>query len=1438
MVQDKKDWVNAMKDIMVSNPKSSTSVNNLNVPITIDLDMSKNDDDQISDLKEQLRECRQSRNSCQTSLNDSNGMINNLQNLLSQAKRCDNETGNKNTDFVEDLNRLASDITNKLNENVKKSDLEPVLSEMSSKMDELLQGVVSSTSDASSDPEINALKREIDNLNRFLEIRTEEVRGLNNDLIERKDEVEILRKKLNKCEEDSISLKERVDFFEETIDSIIKQDIIPDDIQSQLEQIELLTTRVIKLKDENEELKTGLNPDSSELRLKLEQIEEKLEKKESELSACKIDVTDLEEKVLFLEDTVNSLLEKPGSFELKEQVGRLSDETEDLKKKHEKEIDIIQEESSKKLENLKSSFDGTKLELESELKTLKEISEKQISNLKDQKDRLIVCSKDLESKILEISSLKSEVESLKLLVDSNGLNSSEEITRLINEVEKLKEDHISEKKNIEEKRSSEIEKLELEFNGKEEDLESKVKSLKESSDKQLEELKIQEKTLKECQEKLISRDSEISSLKSKVGVLEKQIESSNLGSSDEIRELRNQLTKLNEDHNLEKLRIEASTLKEIETLKSKFKGSKSSLEGQVESLKTDMENEIKEREEKLKDCNDKLLEKEKKINEIENRISTLMSQIKIGKQLIETAKNDKSLIQSLNSIVQKKEEEIKTLRGKINEKDTRISELNREMDNIRNGINAEIQRLTDLDIENGEKLRKCNEKVQELSNSDSEDKQVIKLLNREKVNMQLAIERLRDLGVSEIESLLEKLSRKEFEISQLKLENTNKDSDIEKSIQDVSERDATITRLEQDVENALSNLGVNEEQLRKKIEEITRLTQSKEADKNTIESLKGELNRNLEELSNLGLSDIEDLRSKLSELEELRDTVTKQSNELRETIGVLNDIIVKGGETPRINEVVPMVNQVANIFIRFSQEQRDELSRLKSSIQSLEKKLKEVIIERDSLVNSNSQGNLQLGELQQQVSSLQQQLETTKIERDELEERLKKSNNAIRETNVALKTALESVKGDFKLPIFLSTITSASNIVNNDDITELKLKDLDLVSLISNRQILKTSDLNRILNSLGDTLDNLIENQPDLIGKIFQIFIDLASMKKFSKDRLNFYENAKEHLDLTEIISFNHSGVETRLNKGIIDSRIKHSKDILSIFNNIDESILGGNIESAFNHVKFDRDSTSSRQVRRRREESEDGENDRNVRERFRPPGINVSTNPSFANPPFVVRAATPLPVIPPLSSTNSQSRTPPFFPNVIEITKIEDIVKKQMNRLNLEEIDNFVDAKYAIGNIENRIILNKSKLVEFNPTLNNGFVRVTSIVKPEVNFEVKRLNNGNLKFVKDEISIISEIGTTRSTSTEMRGDVKFVSPENFPGNGGKVVTTIKISDTNLPNMLNLAHRSRNRLNAWDEFDIARIVFLLLLFKGIKFKGRVFIEPSSELVSSFKMSDL
>jgi len=441
-----------------------------------------------------------------------------------------------------------------------------------------------------------------------------------------------------------------------------------------------------------------------------------------------------------------------------------------------------------------------------------------------------------------------------------------------------------------------------------------------------------------------------------------------------------------------------------------------------------------------------------------------------------------------------------------------------------------------------------------------------------------------------------------------------------------------------------------------------------------------------------------------------------------------------------------------------------------------------------------------------------------------------------------------------------------SNNVNDDELTQLKVKDSSLASTIKSRLTLGIPELKQLKSIITNgELPILVENQVNLTNKVKQLLQDVASMKQFAMDRLSFYKSVKDELVKRSATSLLHPGIdtvsgETRLTDEVVTSRVNYSISVLNLFNEFNDDVIF-NLDEIFKHVKFDASSVSiqttrtndaaggDRRVRRRIPSPINITDNDNVSESNRRPPAFVVQSPNSTRAPLNTRGVTPPPPRTPLSRSPrspaisipspppspSTLRTPMIFPQTRQAVAmqssslISSVIEKHMDRLNSDEsINNFVDAKYS-GPTSNNILRDNSNIVQVTGN------QVTSVMEPEKTFEVQVGGTG-IRFVKDTIFVTNDVDRSVRNQTTDRGDRRLVLADDFMSRRDSVVTKLKISDTNLQSDLKLAHKSKPQGVEWDKFDYARIVLLIASVRGIRHKGTLLVKPSLELNSSFNLS--
>ncbi|XP_075980964.1 uncharacterized protein LOC142979736 isoform X1 [Anticarsia gemmatalis] len=977
------------------------------------------------------------------------------------------------------------------------------------------------------DTALQALHKELIEINLQKEILSNEIETLKNDVQDSEEQVGKLKKENNQLATSLQSYKDNIDSLEEENSNLKAElrDVVDKLTQSLQEQMDHKKQLNMQLKD-----KCDLIVDTEN---KLKNCEEKINILEEEKcnllkekDYCQNEVSEvhtlLEKKALKHTEEMTKLTSNNTEFaiqnskfkkdntHLSELIGRLKQENSELAE----EVVILKKENKILVSNIEEKQSALKT-LGEEVKAEKLKHEKLTSDFEAQrqvlKNMVSVTESIMEDQKLTLNNTIAEQTRLndELLRDNNNIK--QDILALRNNYEQ----NILDKDTALQALHKELAEVKLE----KEELIKEVNSQKEALDKEIETLKSavqraedevqllreenknMESVVQKYKENVISLEEENSELKIKKDSIEvefrndvekltkslqEQMENKKLinmqlqEKSDNIIEMENKLKCLEEKNNI------------LEEEKSSLMSEKESLQGKVNEIETVLEtNENRFTEEiiKLKNNSALLAENIEKNNsdstsEI-NRLKTLNTALENEKDQLMQSNSDLILqVNSLKQNITDFEAQVK----KLMEKNTELEE---EIDKLKVNNNEIAKQVDILEAHNNE----LREEVNQLTNNNTKLLNNVECLKKTNTELTEQIELLNKTNnewSDEIDQLKEDKTKLTKEVTQLN-ENI---SELKEEIDDLTDNNI---ELKKDIEQLKVNdnkLAVEVDKLMEKkielTEEIDELKLSNTEAAKEINRLKKHNSDLLDEVDHL----IGNKSEYESEIDKLKEQISEQSKEL---------VLLKDHNKELTEEIEELIKNNTGMEVEIDKLRANSIA-LTENVDGLKGNNEELEKEIVQLKETNTKLGQEVIQFSEKNAELTEAMDKVKNDNRDQVERLNKENSEHLSENVQLKENITSLQ---------QHITKLEN--GNKEIQE------------------DMSKLRKYNTELAEEIGKLNKKKTELLEQLVQLNI----VNKDLTDRLETME--KDYIKLGVTIKEKQS-VIANLELAVSDSRQQNEK--------------------------------------------------------------------------------------------------------------------------------------------------------------------------------------------------------------------------------------------------------------------------------------------------------
>jgi len=941
--------------------------------------------------------------------------------------------------------------------------------------------------------------REIGQINSFLQDLVSKVDSLNESLRTSKENESLLQIQLqDKEREISSAQNELAETVESAsnLQSALEEELT--NIRDQLVKHESSTTQLKEdyncLKKEYHELQAQFQEvkDSQGDARGLSDSDQDTEKSEN----CGKEIDELKDRLLKKDDAI-SLAES--------KIKLLEDETKTLSKDAAErgvELERLQHNFEEKQEILSSTI--TELEkakelLTDELKMLKEAHSEQLQNLRSEHDEQMHQQLDLHVKSRETDHNETQALLEKQNSDLARLNSDHQLlkeeyesTKLVLQELQAKAANYEEAKSLAEQRASELEETLA-------NLEKELGKAQSEKDALSEKLRKMEE---ELETEALDKDSTQHYIQ--------QNGTGDIGVKDVLtREISNKISELMAKDQLIsdiKRKLENSTiaLEELTERNEELENSEKlrlQLEKRIQVLERDMENAVNLNDNLNQELDDKTEELKQKVLEIEADINShneeISNHLGIEKEL---TKQIQSLEKELKKRVADHEKDRKLFSGGtepiLKQYEEEVAELNRLIESLKVELDTQLKekqvsfedKISSIENEKQTLFSRCQELSTQIAALESSTNE----WNCKENEHQATIKELKD----SLEEQKETLRLKEDRVKELESELTEKANQLEVSLLSLSEK-----------ENELSlKKGTDSTMLKQVQEDLDAAKKDAESKEVEINHLRSQIELSASE-SIQQEQNVRELEIKLTEKSKVNMELEHSISELRYEIVKLQDELDKSTsvieeKTREITELQDNI-EAAAVSTKTSEEHQMSIDKLKSEIQEVRQKLREVENEREELVKKSTDAEIEL-ERSMQKSQLTEKafeqevfLKATEVERLAREvSSLRGSQSTLEKENNLLKTRLENNA--------LSKAQLESEIKSVAD-------ELELRSLADSKHTKKIL----LLESMAKESDELVFELKTKLGDYVEEKMNLESELEKSKSD---YEQLKSDLKDKEAV--------------------------------------------------------------------------------------------------------------------------------------------------------------------------------------------------------------------------------------------------------------------------------------------------------------------------------
>ncbi|XP_054711721.1 CAP-Gly domain-containing linker protein 1-like [Uloborus diversus] len=914
------------------------------------------------------------------------------------------------------------------------------------------------------------------------------------------------------------------------------------------EEVQIFKQRIEELEDSLEKLLKQKNDVTKEITELKKALNDTIEKNENYVSSITISIQEKDDIISNLRTELNTQVEKSTTLgtenqSLNDQIALLAaqakGETDKVIKELGEKITILTEElklKSSQLEEKDSCMrekgnDISKLkenlETQSSFITQLEASKNELNSSIEQKD--ITISKTIE----ELKLAQDEIMSLKKRIDSEITEKEQKILGLIQEIEKLT-NVLQEKDDILGRKEKEVVDLQANItemknsiditNAKMLQAEEKLLLASQGSSEQIDQL--QEAITKLKEEKI----SLVTEYEKKCQEMENQLKLQN----DVLQTEKNQATDLKSQKSALESSLDEKTL-ECEELKTKIEASKNvnvtiqAELNQLSNLVEEKDKNFKEIENKLKIEVEKLQQKEMLSSELESEIIMLKEKICNLTSDCEELRNEIDTSKAAHSNVMKEKEEMSCT---LQEKEKLVSDLQLHIENSKEALQKAVQDLSDKDQEMNSiqvSLKGKDEECKQLLSKLQLAEQKVEMLNKDSGEHVMALQN--ELSKSKEESLACKMK---LEQSLKELENKLK-VEVEKLQQKEkfsSEQESEITKLKEKIGNLTSNC----EELKKEIDTSKAVYSTLKKENEEMCSILGEkdqlisnLQQDVENIKESFEKATQDLSSKEQELNTIQDLLRTKEEEGKQ---LLSKLQLEEQKVEMLNK--DCGDHVTSLQNELSKREEESLAckiKLEQLIEELRNDLSKTKESERLFIEDLSKKNNDIEKLKGMVMEKESQFdELTSVIQASQEQLVKlKENN---ENNVSLLKSKEGFINDFKAEQEKKLLEIETSFKN--DISKLKAevsaKEEDLKE--KEESILKTASeleaqaqtidsLNSEIESLktereasAKEFSNILDQFKNKTNELEQKYLKLVAEKEeLSKEELKS-RDAKKDLEL------------------------------------------------------------------------------------------------------------------------------------------------------------------------------------------------------------------------------------------------------------------------------------------------------------------------------------
>lgn len=539
--------------------------------------------------------------------------------------------------------------------------------------------------------------------------------------------------------------------------------------------------------------------------------------------------------------------------------------------------------------------------------------------------------------------------------------------------------------------------------------------------------------ISELESKLVDSKTVIFELNESVSKLSKEI-------YDNRYILESQKTKLDKfDQELEVLTQESSRKdKKLEDLHSEIENKNEFISAQNENL-DNFRAEIEQLRLKIEDSNmtatnlseeindyKELVEKQKsELNEFHQKIKILtQDSIEKDKNIIElqTGINNKTeLISKQNDNLSKCKNDIERLELKLEDREATIRRLSKEIDvnksvtneqNVElNNINAKVQILTQASSEKDKKLNELLITTKEQAEMISEQKIKFDKLKADKEQLELKL--------SDRETTVTRLSE---EMTELKMNINNLSSEAKKKDEYIFGQSSKLSENETELKEYKNQLNINND----KIELLQRRIENLSNENKQKEILLNQQSKSISELSEKASTGENDIKAEQLNLQ------IEENNEIRKKLNDLNDNLKQyehliNARDSEIDELKTKLNDVQKL--------NEQLTEQKTKYSLIDRAYNELIIENEKLKEETKNSERKVEELLE----LNHELEELKISKEKYENTIIEKDNKIIELQ-KWYSELEAIAAD-NIKAFSDTKAGYEEDITNKNFTVNELKE-------------------------------------------------------------------------------------------------------------------------------------------------------------------------------------------------------------------------------------------------------------------------------------------------------------------------------------------------------------------------------------------------------------